>query len=83
MRHQFYVVAKQRIFQIGWRVLDETERNGARMAKYSRQDILDMAEEEDIECIRLQFTDISGQLKNMATTVNQLVKILDGKCKFD
>lgn len=53
------------------------------MAKYSRQDILDMAEEEDIEFIRLQFTDISGQLKNMATTVNQLEKILDGKCKFD
>ena len=63
--------------------MDETERNGARMAKYSRQDILDMAEEEDIEFIRLQFTDISGQLKNMATTVNQLEKILDGKCKFD
>ena len=63
--------------------MDETERNGARMAKYSRQDILDMAEEEDIEFIRLQFTDISGQLKNMATTVNQLEKILDGTCKFD
>lgn len=53
------------------------------MAKYSRQDILDMVEDEDIEFIRLQFTDISGQLKNMATTVNQLEKILDGKCKFD
>lgn len=61
----------------------ETERNGVTMAKYSRQDILDMIEEEDIEFIRLQFTDISGQLKNMATTVNQLEKILDGKCKFD
>ena len=37
------------------------------MAKYTRQDILDLIEQEDIEFIRLQFTDISGRLKNMAT----------------
>ncbi len=42
-----------------------------------------MIEEEDIQFIRLQFTDISGNLKNMATTVGQIDKILDGKCKFD
>lgn len=53
------------------------------MAKYTREMILDMIEEEDIEFIRLQFTDISGNLKNMATTVGQIEKILDGKCKFD
>ncbi|MCD7824926.1 MAG: glutamine synthetase family protein [Clostridiaceae bacterium] len=53
------------------------------MAKYSRQDILDLIEEEDIEFIRLQFTDIDGNLKNMATTIDQIDKILDGKCKFD
>lgn len=33
------------------------------MAKYSKQDILDLIEEEDIEFIRLQFTDIAGNLK--------------------
>ena len=53
------------------------------MAKYTRDDILDMIEEEDIEFIRLQFTDIAGNLKNMATTVDQIDKILDGRCQFD
>lgn len=62
------------------KMLDE---GGCKMARYTRQDILDMIEEEDIEFIRLQFTDISGNLKNMATTVNQLDKILDGHYKFD
>lgn len=53
------------------------------MAKYTRQDILDLIEEEDIEFIRLQFTDISGALKNIAMTVSQIDKILDGRCRFD
>lgn len=53
------------------------------MAKYSRQDIYDLIEEEDIGFIRLQFTDISGNLKNVAMTSSQIDKILDGKCKFD
>ncbi|MDO4167156.1 MAG: glutamine synthetase family protein [Eubacteriales bacterium] len=53
------------------------------MAKYSRQDILDLIEEEDIEFIRLQFTDINGNLKNIATTASQIDKILDGRCRFD
>lgn len=53
------------------------------MAKYSKQDILDLIEEEDIEFIRLQFTDIAGNLKNMAATIDQIDKILNGKCKFD
>lgn len=53
------------------------------MAKYSRQDILDLIEEEDIEFIRLQFTDIAGNLKNMAATIDQIDRILDGRCKFD
>ena len=53
------------------------------MAKYTKQDILDLIEEEDIEFIRLQFTDISGALKNIAMTVSQIDKILDGRCRFD
>lgn len=53
------------------------------MAKYTRQDILGLIEDEDIEFIRLQFTDISGKLKNMATTIKQIDKILDGHYKFD
>ena len=45
------------------------------MAKYSKQDILDLIEEEDIEFIRLQFTDIAGNLKNKAATIDQIDKI--------
>ena len=40
-------------------------------------------EEEDVEFIRLQFTDIFGTLKNIAITSSQLEKALDNKCMFD
>ena len=40
-------------------------------------------DEEDIEFIRLQFTDIFGTLKNVAITASQLEKALDNKCMFD
>ena len=36
------------------------------MSKYSKDDIIRMVEEEDVEFIRLQFTDIFGMLKNVA-----------------
>ena len=48
-----------------------------RMSKYSKEDIFRMVEEEDVEFIRLQFTDIFGMLKNVAITVSQLKKALD------
>ena len=32
------------------------------MGKYTREDILRMAEEEDVEFIRLQFTDMFGTM---------------------
>lgn len=53
------------------------------MKHYTREDIIRMAKEEDVEFIRLQFTDIFGNLKNLAVTVSQLEKALDNKCKFD
>jgi len=53
------------------------------MGKYTKQDIIDLVEEEDVEFIRLQFVDISGTLKNMAITTSQLEKLLDNKCTFD
>ncbi len=53
------------------------------MHNYTREDILDMVEEEDVEFIRLQFTDMNGMIKNMAVTVSQLEKVLDNKCMFD
>ena len=38
------------------------------MGKYTKQDIFRMVEEEDVEFIRLQFTDMFGVLKNVAIT---------------
>lgn len=53
------------------------------LSQYTKQDIIDMVEDEDVEFIRLQFTDLFGTLKNMAVTTSQLDKILDGRCKID
>ncbi len=50
---------------------------------YTRKDILRLAEEEDVEFIRLQFTDLFGNLKNVAVTSSQLEKALNNKCMFD
>ena len=53
------------------------------MKNYTKEDILRIVEEEDVEFIRLQFTDMFGNLKNIAVTANQLEKALDNKCMFD
>ena len=53
------------------------------MSKYTKQDIMRIVEEEDVEFIRLQFTDIFGTMKNVAITASQLEKALDNKCMFD
>lgn len=53
------------------------------MKKYSKEDIMRLVEEEDVEFIRLQFTDIFGMLKNVAITSSQLEKALDNRCMFD
>ncbi|MCR5250485.1 MAG: type I glutamate--ammonia ligase [Lachnospiraceae bacterium] len=53
------------------------------MTKYTKEEILAMAEEENVEFIRLQFTDVFGNLKNMAITVPQLEKALDNEILFD
>ena len=53
------------------------------MKNYTREDILRLVEEEDVEFIRLQFTDIFGMLKNVAVTASQLEKALDNRYVFD
>ena len=53
------------------------------MAKYSKQDILNMVRENDVKFIRLQFTDILGQMKNVAITDSQLEKALNNQMMFD
>ena len=50
---------------------------------YSKEDIMELVGDEDVEFIRLQFTDMFGSLKNVAITASQLEKALDNKCMFD
>lgn len=47
--------------------------------KYTKEDILRIADEENVSFIRLQFTDILGSLKNVAITRSQLEKALDNR----
>ena len=51
--------------------------------KYTKKDILNLVVEEDVEFIRLQFTDMFGTLKNIAITSSQLEKALENECMFD
>ena len=53
------------------------------MKRYTKQDIIRMVEEDDVEFIRLQFTDMFGNLKNVAVTTSQLEKVLNNECMFD
>lgn len=53
------------------------------MGNYSRKEILQLVEEEDVEFIRLQFTDMFGVIKNIAVTSRELPRILDNRCRVD
>lgn len=53
------------------------------MSKYTNKDVRRLAEENDVKFIRLQFTDVFGKMKNVAITIDQLQKALDGECMFD
>ena len=53
------------------------------MARYTKEHIIKLVEEEDIEFIRLQFMDIFNNIKSVALTTSQLNRVLDNKCIFD
>ena len=53
------------------------------MKHYTKDDIIRIVNEEDIEFIRLQFTDIFGQLKNVAVTRSQIEKAVNNECTID
>jgi len=65
----------------------KNERNSAEtglyMKNYTKNDVIRIVEEEDVEFIRLQFTDLFGNLKNIAVTASQLERALNNKCMFD
>ncbi len=53
------------------------------MVNNTREHILRLVEEEDVEFIRLQFTDMFGVLKNIAVTSRNLEKALDNRCMIE
>ena len=53
------------------------------MTIYSKEQIVQMVEKENVRFIRLQFTDLFGAIKNVEIPVSQLEKALDNKMMFD
>ena len=49
----------------------------------TKEDIVRIVEEEDVKFIRMQFVDVLGQMKNVAITVSQLDRALDGGISID
>lgn len=49
----------------------------------TKEDIIRIAQEENVRFIRLQFTDLLGTIKNVEIPVSQLEKALDNKMMFD
>ena len=50
---------------------------------YTKEDVIRIVREENVEFIRLQFTDIFGQLKNVAITASQIEKAVNNQIMFD
>ncbi len=53
------------------------------MSHYTKEDIIRLVEEQDVEFIRMQFTDIFGQLKNVAITKSQIQKAVNNQIMID
>ena len=50
---------------------------------YTKEDVIRIVREEKIEFIRMQFTDIFGQMKNVAITASQVEKAVNNQIMFD
>lgn len=50
---------------------------------YSKEDIIRVVREEKIEFIRMQFTDIFGQMKNASIPASQVEKAVNNQIMFD
>ena len=53
------------------------------MERYNKAEILRRVEEEDVEFIRLQFTDMFGMIKNIAVPASRLVKVMENRYSID
>lgn len=49
----------------------------------SKEEIMLLIEDEDVEFIRLQFVDIFGNLKNIAVTPGQMGRVMNNEYSFD
>ena len=49
----------------------------------TKEEIIRRVQQEDIKFIRMQFTDIFGQLKNVAITASQIEKAVNNQIMFD
>jgi len=50
---------------------------------FTKEEVLEKAKEYNVKFIRLQFTDIFGSFKNIAITVEELERALEGQVMFD
>ena len=53
------------------------------MSKYSPEDVVRIVRERNVHFIRMQFTDIFGQLKNVTLPASQIEKAVSGQIMFD
>jgi len=50
---------------------------------FNKEEVLERAKEYNVKFIRLQFTDVFGSFKNIAITVEELARALEGQIMFD
>ena len=51
--------------------------------KYSKNEIKEIIAKENVQFLRLQFTDVFGTIKNVEVPVSQVDKVLNNKMMFD
>ena len=59
------------------------KRKGEFVMGFTKEDIIKKVKDEDIQFVRMQFTDIFGQLKNVALTASQIEKAVNNQIMFD
>lgn len=53
------------------------------MRPFTAEEVLEQVKEYHVKFVRLQFTDIRGSFKNIAVTVEELERALEGRVAFD
>lgn len=51
--------------------------------QYTKETIRQLIQDENVEFLRLQFSDVFGSIKNVEVPISQLEKVLDNKVMFD